>query len=111
MHILTARIGEHNAVVVSQKTLQKLMKVRSVTTVKSALKTLQEDRWIEVRQIGQNGTVNAYVINDRIAWSKARDGLRYSLFSATVVLSEEEQPDRKALEHQEGLRPLPSLLG
>jgi hypothetical protein len=109
MHILTARIGEHNAVVVSQKTLQKLMKVRSVTTVKSALKTLQEDRWIEVRQIGQNGTVNAYVINDRIAWSKARDGLRYSLFSATVVLSEEEQPDRKALEHQEGLRPLPSL--
>lgn len=109
MHILTARIGEQNAVVISHKILQKLMGVRSVTTVKSALKTLEKDRWIEVRQIGANGTVNAYVINDRVAWTKGRDGLRYSLFSAAVVLSEEEQPDRAGLDQQEPLRKVPSL--
>lgn len=109
MHILTARIGEHNAVVISHKILQKLMGVRSVTTVKTALKTLEKDRWIEVRQIGANGTVNAYVINDRVAWAKGRDGLRYSLFSAAVILSEEEQPDRAGLDQQEPLRRLPSL--
>lgn len=109
MHILTARIGDQNAVVISHKILQKLMDVRSVTTVKTALKTLEENRWIEVRQIGQNGTVNAYVINDRVAWTKGRDGLRYSLFSAAVVLSEEEQPDRDQLTSQEPLRRLPGL--
>lgn len=109
MHILTARIGDQNAVVISHKVLQKLMGVRSVTTVKTALKTLEQDRWIEVRQIGQNGTVNAYVINDRVAWSKARDGIRYSLFSAAVVISEEEQPDRGRLTEQAALRRLPGL--
>jgi hypothetical protein len=109
MHILTARIGDQNAVVISHKVLQKLMGVRSVTTVKTALKTLEEDRWIEVRQIGQNGTVNAYIINDRIAWAKGRDGLRYSLFSAAVVLSEEEQPDRSELGMQRPLRQVPNL--
>lgn len=109
MHILTARIGEQNAVIVSHKVLQTLMGVRSVTTVKTAIKVLEEDRWIEVRQIGQNGTVNAYVINDRVAWAKGRDGLKYSLFSAAVVLSEEEQPDRESLSNQAALRRLPNL--
>lgn len=41
---------------------------------------LAEDRWIEVRQIGENGTVNAYIVNDRVAWFGPRDGIRYSLF-------------------------------
>lgn len=108
MHILTARIGEHNAVIVSQKLLMKLMGC-SRPTVQRALDVLSKDRWIEVRQIGETGTVNAYVINDRVAWTKARDGLRYSLFSAAVVLSEEEQQDREHLENQESLRRLPSL--
>jgi hypothetical protein len=109
MHILTARIGDQNAVVVSHKVLQQLMAVRSVTTVKTALKVLEEDRWIEVRQIGQNGTVNAYVINDRVAWATGRDGIRYSLFSAAVILSEDEQPDQEALSQQQPLRRLPNL--
>src|SRR3546814_6297989 len=33
--------------------------------------------WIEVRRIGENGTVNAYVLNDRVVWSGPRVGLRY----------------------------------
>lgn len=108
MHILTARVGEHNAVVVSQKTLSSLMRC-SRRTVQRSLDVLVEDRWIETRQLGDTGTVNAHIINDRVAWSGKREGIRYSLFSAAVILSEEEQPDRADLGNQEPLRRLPSL--
>jgi len=108
MHLLVARVGEHNAVVVSQKTLAKIMG-RHINTVKTALKTLRDRHWIEVRQVGERGTVNAYIINDRVAWTGKRDGIRYSLFSAAVVLSEEEQPDREQIGNQEPLRKVPSL--
>lgn len=110
MHILTARMGENNAVVVSHKVLASLMKVKSLTTVKTALAVLHEDNWIEVRQIGERGTVNAYIVNDRVAWQGSRDGIRYSLFSATVIVSDEEQPDRDSLGNQALLRRVPSLL-
>lgn len=108
MHILTARVGEHNAVVVSQKTLAELMKC-SRRTVQRAVDVLVQERWIELRQIGENGTVNAHIINDRVAWSGKRDGIRYSLFSAAVIVSDEEQPDREQLDNQQPLRRLPSL--
>lgn len=108
MHILTARVGDHNAVVVSQKTLAELMTC-SRRTVQRALETLVEDRWIEVRQIGDNGTVNAHIINDRVAWSGPREGIRYSLFSASVIISDKEQPDADDLGQQDPLRRLPSL--
>lgn len=108
MHILTARVGEHNAVVVSQKTLSALMRC-SRRTVQRAVDVLVEDRWVELRQIGDNGTVNAHIINDRVAWSGKRDGIRYSLFSAAVIISESEQPDQGELERQDPLRTLPSL--
>lgn len=108
MHVLTARVGENNAVVVSQQNLVKLTGT-SRRTVQRALEVLVQDRWIEIRQIGQNGTVNAYIINDRVAWSGKRDGIRYSLFSATIIASDDEQPDRDQLDHQGPLRKLPSL--
>lgn len=108
MHLLTARVGDHNAVVVSQKVLQKLMGC-SRPTVQRALDVLVKDRWIEIRQIGDRGTVNAHIINDRVAWSGARDGIRYSLFSAIVIASSDEQPDFESLGEQEPLRRLPSL--
>lgn len=108
MHILVSQLGEHNAVVISQKNLAKLIGTTD-RTVRNALKLLREDNWIEVRQIGQNGTVNAYVVNDRVAWTGKRDGIRYSLFSATVVASDDEQPDRDTLRDHQPLRKLPSL--
>lgn len=108
MHVLVARVGPHNAVVVSQNTLMKLTRA-SRRTVQRALAVLVEDRWIEVRQVGQNGTVNAYIVNDRVAWTGKREGIRYSLFSAAVVLSDEEQPDCEQLGNQEPLRKVPSL--
>lgn len=108
MHLLTARVGEHNAVVVSQQTLADLMKC-SRRTVQRAVEVLAKDRWIEVRQIGPSGTVNAHIINDRVAWSGKREGLRFSLFSATVIVSNAEQPAGFDPEAQEPLRKIPSL--
>jgi hypothetical protein len=101
-------VGEHNAVIISQATLAKIMG-RNTRTIRRAVKDLVVGNWIEIRQIGDRGTVNAYVINDRVAWNGKRDGLRYSLFSAAVILSEEEQPDREELEQQEPLRMLPTM--
>lgn len=109
MHVLTAQVGEHNAVVISQKNLARLVQ-GSERGVRDAIRLLCADNWLEVRQIGGRGTVNAYVLNDRVVWSEARDKLRYSLFSATVLVSEDEQPDQEQLGKQEALRPLPRVM-
>lgn len=108
LHLLAARVGEHNAVVVSQGLLAKMMGC-SRRTILRAIDDLVAGNWIEARQIGDSGTVNAYVLNDRVVWHGARDGLRYSLFSAQVLVSEEEQPDREQLSQQDPLRRLPKL--
>ena len=108
LHVLVAQMGEHNAVVVSQGTLGAMME-RSERTVRRAVRELEDGNWIEVRQIGDRGTVNAYVVNDRVAWHGRREGLRYSLFSAAVVVSEAEQPETPSERLSEPLRALPSL--
>lgn len=108
MHLLVARIGVNNAVVISQKNLIRLMGA-SRPTVQRAVKKLRDDLWIEVRQIGERGTTNAYVVNDRVAWLGRRDGIRYSLFSAAVVISDDEQPDVNELDSQKPLRQIPSI--
>lgn len=108
MHVLTAQVGEHNAVVASYPTLAKLLGV-SVMTIRRAVTILSEGNWIEVRRIGGTGTSNAYIINDRVAWTQPRDNLRYSLFSANVIISSDEQPDKDQLESQKPLRKLPKI--
>lgn len=108
MHHLVARVGEHNAVVISQDDLARMMG-KSKRTVIRAAQDLAEANWIEVRQVGRSGGVNAYVINDRVAWSGKRDGIRYSLFSASVVVSDQNQPDAETLGHQAPLRQLPKI--
>lgn len=108
MHLLVARLGDNNAVIISQATLATLAQA-SRRGVQKALKVLLEDKWVSLAQVGSSGTVNAYVINDRVAWDRGRDGLRYSLFSATVVASEAEQPDPAMLDDQSPLRRIPSI--
>lgn len=108
LHLLVARMGDHNAVVISQGTMAELMG-RNRRTVQRAITTLVEGRWIEQRQIGDRGTVNAYVVNDRVAWQGKREGIRYSLFSAAVVLSESEQAPETMNTPQEPLKSLPVL--
>lgn len=112
MHLLLARMseqnGRHNAVIIAQSTLAKLLKCDE-RTVRRGVAMLEAHRWIEVRQIGDRRTVNAYIINDRVGWSGPRDGIRYSLFSAAVVISDDEQLDRDQLGHQRPLQRLPTL--
>src|SRR5690606_32900890 len=59
LHVLTAHVGEHNAVIMSQQTMARLMGC-SRETIKRALAELRSGNWIEVRQIGPTGSVNAY---------------------------------------------------
>ncbi len=108
LHLLVAQLGQHNAVVISQGTLATMMG-RNRRTVIRAIDALVEGNWLKALQIGDRGTVNAYVINDRVAWTGKREGLRYSLFSATVVVAEEEQAAEVLASLSEPPRALPSL--
>lgn len=108
MMVITSQMGRHNALVSSQATLAKLAEC-SLRTVQYALKALREGGWIEVRQIGPTGTACAYIVNDRVAWSGAREGIRYSLFSAAVLVSDAEQPDQAELGAQPPLERIPTM--
>lgn len=110
LHVILANMGRHNALVASQKTLAKLAKC-SRATLQRSLDVLREGSWIEVRQIGPTGTANAYIVNDRVAWSGNREGIRYSMFSAAIIVTDDEQPDRDELGAQPPLQHIPSLIG
>ena len=106
LHHLVAQMGQQNAVVVSQKTLAKLMGVTD-RTVRSAITDLVAERWISVVKLNGPGTVSAYVVNDRVAWGQPRDQLRMSVFSAAVVADFEDQEE--ALLGHGDLRKVPVL--
>ena len=106
LHHLVAQMGHQNAVVVSQKTLAKLIGC-SLRTVQYAIADLIAEQWIQTVKLNGPGTVAAYVVNDRVAWGQPRDQLRLSVFSATVVADADDQ-DPNALDHSE-LRRIPSL--
>jgi len=100
MHHLVARMGHQNAVVISQKTLAKLMGC-TTRTVQNALADLVKGRWVQVVQVGPAGTVNAYVVNAHVAWGEARDQIgRLAVFTATVVADADDQPP-EVLKHKE----------
>lgn len=105
LHHLVAHMGHLNAVVVSQKTLAKMMGIHE-RTVRRAVVDLVEAKWIQMVRIGK-GKEAAYVVNDRVAWGQSRDQLHLSVFSANVVAAIEDQ-DTATLEHFE-LRRLPAL--
>jgi len=108
MMLITSQMGRHNALVVSQATLAKMAGC-GLNTLKRALGVLRDGNWIEVRQIGPTGTACAYIVNDRVAWSGNRDGIRYSLFSAAVLVSDAEQPDQAELGAQPPLERIPTM--
>ncbi len=106
LHHLVAQMGNQNAVVVSQKTLSKLMGC-SLRTVQYAIADLMAEKWIQAIKLNGPGTVSAYVVNDRVAWGQPRDQLRLSVFSAAVVADFDDQ-DEALLGHGE-LRRIPTL--
>lgn len=106
LHHLVAQMGHQNAVVVSQKTLAKMMGVTD-RTVRAAITDLVAERWVSVVKLNGPGTVSAYVVNDRVAWGQPRDQLRLSVFSAAVVVDHDDQ-DEALLGHGD-LRRIPTL--
>lgn len=108
MHVLVGNMGRHNALVASIPNLQRMMGCSRNTAIR-AIAVLKDQNWIEVRQLGAAGTTNVYVVNDRVAWSGTRDGIRYSLFSAAVLVSDDEQPDRAELGAQSPLERIPTM--
>lgn len=78
--------AHNNAVSVSYTALQEILGY-SRPTLSKAIKTLEDDQYIEVIK---QGTSNVYVINEKVAWRKARNQRRYALFSATIVATETE---------------------
>ncbi len=93
MHRLVAMMGHQNAVVISQKTIAKLMKC-SVDTVQRAIKALERGNWIQAVRLNGPGTVSAYVVNANVAWGESRDQIgRLAVFTASVVADAADQPE------------------
>ena len=91
LQAMISHMGHQNAVVISQKTIAALLGC-STDTVQRAIAKLMDGRWIQVVKLNGPGTVNAYVINDRVAWGEKREMLgRVSVFSAAVVAAEVDQ--------------------
>jgi len=107
MHVLVSKMGAGNALVVSQKTLAALMDCHE-RTVRRCIAELQADRWIQIVQIGQAGSVNAYVVNSAVAWGQSRDQLHTAAFTAVVLANADEQPSG-VLDSQPELRKIPLL--
>lgn len=106
MHLLVANMGDQNAVVVSQKTLAKMMG-SSIDTVQRALRVLVDEQWVQVVKLNGPGTVAAHIVNDRVAWGQPRDQLRVSVFSAAIIADAADQ-DAATLEGGP-LQSIPSL--
>lgn len=107
LHRLVAQMGHQNAVVINQKTLAEIMGC-TVRTVQRAVADLVADKWIQAISMGGAGTVNAYVVNDRVAWGEKRDMRPHvSVFSAQVIARADEQ-DAMTLEGS-SLRRIPTL--
>lgn len=105
LHKLVAAMGQQNAVVISQKTLAKLLGVHD-RSISRAVVDLEAGQWIQVVKLGK-GKEACYVVNDRVAWGQPRDQLRLSAFSATVVADYSDQA-ASTLE-QTALRRIPTI--
>jgi len=93
LHQLVANMGSQNAVVASQATLAKMLRC-DPRTIRRAIEDLVADKWIQCVSMGGAGTVNAYIVNDQVAWGEKRDNMpRLSLFTARVIADIEDQSE------------------
>ncbi len=91
-HFMVANMGREGALVVSLPTLCQITGM-SISTLKRAIADLKNGRWIEVVNIGGKGGANAYVINERVAWTQGRDKKVYAHFSASILAAQSEQKE------------------
>ncbi|RRH68326.1 helix-turn-helix domain-containing protein [Falsigemmobacter faecalis] len=105
MHVFASNLDGNESITASYKTLADYMG-RSVMTVRRAVKVLEEERWIEVCNVG--GSVNSYNINARAAWSEKRENLRFAKFHSTILASSGDQK-AELLSDKASLRRIPSV--
>jgi hypothetical protein len=98
-------MGHQNAVVIPQKVLAQMLGVTD-RTIRTAVAYLAKKNWIQIVRLGK-GKEAAYVVNDRVAWGQSRKQLTLSVFSATVIASQEDQPAETL--SSSALRRIPSL--
>lgn len=91
LHLLSASVGNQNAVVISQKTMSKILGVTD-RTIRNAISELEAGNWLQVVRIGA-GRESAYILNDRVVWADKRDNLRLSRFSAEVIVDADDQSE------------------
>lgn len=84
--MLVEKMNKQNAIVMSQKTMMKITG-KSRPTISRAVKTLRDTNFMQVIKVG---SANAYVINSRVFWQTVSNS-KFSVFSATVIASEDEQ--------------------
>lgn len=107
LHELVGNMGSQNAVVTSQKTLAKMVGCHT-KTIQRAVEVLVADRWISVVSMGGAGTVNAYVVNDQVAWGQSRDKMAtLSVFTARIIADIDDQSEHQL--NRSGLRRIPVL--
>lgn len=88
---LTERMTNHNAVACSYQVLQEYFNA-SKTSVYNAIKLLKEKKFFEISKMGNT---NVYHLNSEIVWQKGYSDREFAEFSATIVLSKEEQEKHK----------------
>lgn len=99
---LANKMDHQNAVVMTMPTLVELTKIPE-RTVRRAIATLKEQKWIQVLKVG---TANAYVINSSVMWRDSADKKRqYATFSAQVVANKKEQSKEDQLAIERGESP------
>lgn len=106
LHQLIGLMDRKCAVCISHQTLAEMLGIH-LTTVKKSMKVLREGNWIQQIQIGKSGTVNAYVVNSRVAWADKRENLRLAHFSAQIIANASDQ-DQATLEPTE-MRKVPLI--
>ena len=105
LHTLVARMGDQNAVVVSQKTLAALIGVTD-RTVRNAIQVLVAENWVQVVRLNGPSTVSAYVVNSAVAWGQPRSAPSGRIHSRCH--RRRHRPEAITLEHRD-LRKIPML--
>lgn len=98
------RMSRTNSLLVSQKVMAEALNVTE-RSIRSALVTLEERRFIERTQVG---TASVITVNTRVAW-QGRRGARYSHFCTDIVASEREQ--KRPIDGREELEQIPMTQG
>ena len=89
LDFLVDQMDNYNAVMCSHQVLKELLGISKVTVIR-AIKVLKDHKFIDVLKSGQS---NVYVINDTVYWKSWGNNLKYSKFSANIVLSLSEQDE------------------